>query len=84
MSSPALEAFLARLYADEAALAGFLAGPAAALAAAGLAPDERAALLAIDRPGLIMAAHSFRAKRTAHAKQSRARRVWLTLFGWFR
>lgn len=83
MSSPALEAFLARLYADETALGQFLADPAAALAASALTGDEHTALLAIDRSGLVMAARSFRTKRTG-----RPRRIGddfrRTLAGWFR
>jgi hypothetical protein len=83
MSSPALEAFLALLYADAAALARFLDDPDAVLAASGLDPAERAALVAIDRPGLVMTAHSFAAKRSARAKPpllGRVRRAWATLF----
>jgi hypothetical protein len=67
MSSPRLEAFLARLYTEETDLAGFLAAPAASAAAAGLDAGEVAALTTIDRDGLVMAARSF------HAKRSRAR-----------
>ena len=80
MSARDLEAFLARLYADEAALARFLADPPAAFAAAALTPDERAALLAIDRPGLVMAARSYRAKRSGRAQSSRPKRGWRALF----
>jgi hypothetical protein len=63
MSSPALEAFLARLYTDEAALAAFLADPASSARAAGLAAGEIVALASIDRAGLVMAARSIGAKR---------------------
>jgi hypothetical protein len=63
MSSPRLEAFLARLYTDEAALAQFLAAPRAAALAAGLDAGEAAALAEADRDGLVMAARSFAAKR---------------------
>jgi hypothetical protein len=83
MSSPALEACLARLYADKAALARFLDDPDAVLRASGLDPGEQAALAAIDRTGLIMAARSFAAKRSGRAKghaAGRVRRVWATLF----
>ncbi len=83
MSSPAFEAFLARLYTEEATLAAFLADPAPLLARSSLAAPERAALLAIDRTGLILAARSFRAKRAQHAqgkKGGRVRRVLATLF----
>jgi hypothetical protein len=84
MSSPALEAFLARLYADESALAGFLADPSAILVGSQLDPAEQAALAAIDRNGLIMAARSFRAKRAGHPKSGRngiLRRMLRVLFG---
>jgi uncharacterized protein len=71
MSSARLEAFLARLYTDEAALADFLAAPAASAGAAGLDAEEIAALSAIDRDGLVMAARSFRAKRQGRSKRRR-------------
>ncbi len=69
MSSPRLEAFLARLYADEAALAQFLANPGAAALAAGLDAAEAAALAAVDRDGLVMAARSFAAKRAVRSSK---------------
>jgi hypothetical protein len=84
VSSPALEACLARLYADEAALARFLADPDAVLAASGLDPAERAALAAIDRNGLVMASRSFRAKRSGRAKPRRFERVRRALAAAFR
>jgi hypothetical protein len=68
VSSPALEAFLARLYADEATLAAFLDNPGPLLAASGLAEAEIAAVRAIDRVGLVMAARSYRAKRAGRRK----------------
>ena len=63
MSSPAFEAFLARLYTDEALLAAFLREPGETARGAGLDAASVAALCAIDRDGLTMAARSFRAKR---------------------
>jgi hypothetical protein len=63
MSAPALEAFLARLYTDEALRRRFLADPRAEAGRAGLSGDEMAALERIDRPGLLMAAESFARKR---------------------
>ena len=63
MSSPRLEAALARLYADAAFRAAFLADAEAALAGAGLDPAERAALRTIDRADLALAAESYAAKR---------------------
>jgi hypothetical protein len=64
MSRPALEAFLARLYVDEAFRSAFLKNPRAAAAAARLSPDETVALEAIDRTGLALAAESFARKRS--------------------
>ena len=63
MSSPALEAVLARLYADEAFLEAFLKDAEAALCSVGLDAAERAALLAVDRDDLALAAESYAAKR---------------------
>ena len=65
MSTPAFEAFLARLYTDAAARARFLAEPEAEARRAGLNPDQCRALAAIDRTGLEMAARSFARKRAA-------------------
>jgi hypothetical protein len=61
--SPAFESFLARLYIDAAARTRFLAGPRAEAAAAGLADDEIAAAVRIDRVGLELAATVFVPKR---------------------
>ncbi len=71
MSSPVLEAFLARLYTDEAALAAFLAAPDEAMRQAGLDTAAIAALRAVDRDSLVMAARSFRAKRTEQVRPRR-------------
>jgi hypothetical protein len=68
VSSPALEAFLARLYADDAVLAAFLVDAAVVLDAAVLDPEERAAVVAIDRNALVMAARSYRAKRAGRIR----------------
>jgi len=67
VSSPRFEAFLARLYVDGEFRAAFLADPRRA--AAGLAPDEIAALEAIDREGLELAADSFARKRAGRASR---------------
>jgi hypothetical protein len=61
--SPAFESFLARLYVDVAARTRFLADPRAEAAAAGLADDEIAAAVRIDRVGLELAAAGFAHKR---------------------
>ena len=74
MSSARLEAFLARLYTDERALRAFLSSPASSARAAALDESEIAALVAVDRDGLVMAAQSFAAKRRQHATARRLRR----------
>jgi len=63
MTSPAFEAFLARIYVDPQARAEFLADPRREARKAGLSDAEGEALAAIDRKGLEMAAASFKAKR---------------------
>jgi hypothetical protein len=72
MSSPRFEAFLARLYADEAFLERFLASPAEATTEAALDEREKSAATNIDRVGLVMAARSYRAKRAGHRRTGRA------------
>jgi hypothetical protein len=62
-AAPPLERFLARLYADPAALERFLAAPEAEIAAAGLDHEDAAALRAADLVGLRMAARSYARKR---------------------
>ena len=56
MSSPAFEAFLARLYTDGETRQRFLAEPRAVAQAAGLVEAECEALERIDRDGLVLAA----------------------------
>lgn len=63
MTSPAFEAFLARIYVDRPARERFLADPRGAAIAAGLTAEEATALERIDRGGLELAAHSLEAKR---------------------
>lgn len=58
-----LEAFLARLYVDDALRAAFLADPTRVLGEMHLDPALSAELLAIDRVGLELAAESFARKR---------------------
>ncbi|MES2739847.1 MAG: hypothetical protein V4754_02670 [Pseudomonadota bacterium] len=84
MSSPALEAYLALLYTDDAARADFLADPAAAARRRGLTADEVAALTAIDRAGLRMAAASFGAKRAGHRPRPAKRTARQALAAWLR
>lgn len=63
MSSPAFEAFLARLYADDDLRSRFLADPTDVARAAGLSAREVEALAAIDRTGLELAGRSYARKR---------------------
>ena len=56
MSSPRLEAFLARLYTDEASLAAFIRAPADTARDAGLDDADVSAMVAADHIGLVMAA----------------------------
>ncbi|MCS7079181.1 MAG: Os1348 family NHLP clan protein [Chloracidobacterium sp.] len=94
MSSPQFEAFLARLYADEAFRERFLAAPEAVAATFGLTPEERAALATLDLTGLELAARIFARKLDYKAeyqrRQSRLTRwrrrrrdwlAWLRRFG---
>lgn len=70
MSRPAFEDFLARLYVDPGLRTAFLADPERATSAAGLDAEEIAALRAIDREGLELAAASFAYKRAATSKRT--------------
>ncbi len=63
--SPGFEAFLARLYVDADLREAFLVDPERVARAAALPADEIAALVAIDREGLALAATSFAHKRAA-------------------
>ena len=79
MNSPRIEALLARLYTDDAALAAFLRSPVEAARAFGVDAGEAAALGAIDRDGMIMAAASYRAKRDRRTPHRGWRRAWHAL-----
>lgn len=81
MSSPALEAFLARLYTEPELLAQFLADPGSTAAMhAGLDATQIAALHHVDRAGLQMAATSIARKRQQrHQRKSPLQRL-LRLF----
>ena len=69
MSSPRFEAFLARLYSEREFLNEFMRAPERATREMGLDAREQQAALAIDRPGLLMAARSYELKRQGrHAK----------------
>ena len=63
MTSPAFEAFLARLYTDEALLKRFFADPRGEAQRFGLSVEECDYLAAVDQVGLRIAADSFRKKR---------------------
>ena len=76
MSSPALEAYLAKLYTNDAVRQAFLDEPHAQALLHGLTPQEAEAMAAIDRIGLQMAAASYRAKRTAHGTRAAPAQRW--------
>lgn len=84
MNARALEAFLARLYTDDALRGSFLAAPAAVAREAGLDEEAVRALARIDREGLMLAACSFARKRATHSGKRRAAgllRRWRELLG---
>jgi hypothetical protein len=68
MNSPALEAFLARLYTDAALLERFLSAPGCEAQRAGLDEHAAVALENIDKAGLRMAAASYARKRAQHRR----------------
>jgi len=68
MSAQTFEFTLAKLYTDADFRKLFLNDPQSALAESELSIDERTALLAIDKAGLIMASHSFMHKREKRKK----------------
>jgi hypothetical protein len=70
VTSPAFEAFLARIYVDRRARELFLQDPHAAALAAGLTAEEAAALERIDRRGLELTAHSLEAKQRRRSEGS--------------
>jgi hypothetical protein len=81
MSSPRIEASLARLYTDDGALAAFLRSPVETARAFGLDDGDAAALAAVDRDGMIMAAASYRAKRDRRKPRSRWLQAWHAIAG---
>ena len=74
MNAAAMEAFLARLYTDDALRGAFLATPAAVARRAGLDEETVHALVLIDRDGLRLAADSYASKRAAHARERGGKR----------
>jgi hypothetical protein len=79
MSSPHIEALLARLYTDDVALAAFLRSPVETARVFGLDAAGAAALAAVDRDGMVMAAASYGAKRAARKRRHRWRRAGYAL-----
>ncbi len=79
MSARQFEIVLAKLYADEEFRKLFLSDPARSLAGTDLTEKEKANLLAIDRVGLIMAAHSYSSKKEKR-KMLRPARALLPYF----
>ncbi len=71
MTTPAFEAFLARLFADLQARNMFLADPPGEARRAGLSPGEVEAAMRIDPAGLGFAARSFDHKRRKTAGPGR-------------
>ena len=63
MSSMQLETFLARLFVDSDFRENFLRDPRRVVEEHGLDGTDQESALAIDRPGLLLAARSFAAKR---------------------
>jgi hypothetical protein len=63
MSSMRLETFLARLFVDPDFRESFLRDPRRVVEEHGLDAAEQESALAIDRPGLLLTARSFTAKR---------------------
>ncbi|MFN0169710.1 MAG: hypothetical protein ACKV22_25075 [Bryobacteraceae bacterium] len=68
MTTPAFEAFLARLYTDASARQRFLHNPHAEARNAGLTDSEVTAIAEIDKDALAAAALSFDRKRRAKPK----------------
>ena len=67
MSAITFEAFLARLYVDDAARSRFLADPQGEAIKAGLTAGEAEALSRIDRVGLQLFSESLAHKRRKHS-----------------
>ena len=67
MSSPKLEAFLAKIYVDEKTRRQFLAAPREVALQFGLSEPEIIALEKIDRVGLELAVRSLERKRGQHS-----------------
>jgi hypothetical protein len=84
MHSSRLETFLARLFTDAEFREAFMQDARRVADAQCLDAAERDAVLAIDRPGLLLAAHSFAAKRRETGTRGAWRRLrlqWRRLTG---
>jgi hypothetical protein len=73
MSTPQFEAFLAKLYTDEAFRSRFLADRWGVATAAGLTEVQIQSLVNVDAEGLSLAAHGFDKKR----EKSGRKQSWL-------
>lgn len=76
MNAAALEAFLARLYTDDALRRAFLRSPERVARDSGLDEAGVRAVAAIDREGLAMAASSYEKKRASHVAKRARRGPW--------
>jgi hypothetical protein len=79
MSTPAFEAFLARIYVKQETRDRFLVDPKGEALRAGLTEEQATALAGIDQTGLRLAASSFERKRMlkeAGRNQSWLQRLW--------
>lgn len=79
MSTARFEAFLARLYSDQAFLQSFMRDPETVAREAGLDEREQRAVAGIDRAGLLMAARSYESKRDGRRRRGLMR--WLIQLG---
>jgi hypothetical protein len=86
MSAPEVETTLARLYTDEGFRRAFLDDPLTGLNGLDLSREEKAALAAMDRAGLVMAAASYRHKQALRAskRSGLVRRAAHFIRGWIR
>lgn len=77
MSSKQFETFLARLYSDRVFRERWLATPEQVVHEAGLDDQQQRAALALDKPGLLMAARSYEFKRACRRpRRSLLRLPW--------
>lgn len=75
MSARELEAFLARIYVDEAARAAFQANPRGEAARAGISEDESTNLETMDWVALELAARSYTNKRKSKLARKENRSI---------